>query len=46
MDFASYASTNETPNDDSEVTRGMVEWKYYTRKDTIVLEANNYPVYI
>lgn len=46
MNFATYASTNETPNDDSEVTRGMIEWKYYTRKDTIVLEANNYPVYI
>lgn len=46
MNFANYASTNETPNDDSEVTRGMIEWKYYTRKDTIVLFANNYPVFI
>lgn len=46
MNFASYASTNETANDDSEVTRGMIEWKYYTRKDTIVLFANNYPVFI
>lgn len=38
--------SQQTANEDTRVTKWMIEWKFYTRDDTIVLVANNYPVYI
>lgn len=37
--------SNETRNN-TDVTKHMIEYKYYTTDDKIVLIANNYPVYI
>ncbi len=37
--------TNETRNN-ADVTKDMIEYKYYTTDDKMVLIANNYPVYI
>jgi len=43
---ADTSNQTSTQDEDNDVTNGLIEFKYTTYDDRIILHANNYPVYI